>query len=77
MPKSVGPDLSVSQTAEKIHGEASSSAIRSVQRLIQRGVFPGAHKLNPSKKTSPYLIPVVEVDAFLATEKKRGQSRKD
>ena len=73
MPKTAVPDLSVSQTAVKIYGEASGSTVRSVQRLIQRGAFPGARKLDPSKHTSPYLIPSVEVDAFIAAEKKRGQ----
>ena len=76
MPKSVANVMSVSQTAEKVYGEANGNTIRAVSRLIHRGVFPGAHKLDPSKRTSPYLIPVVAVDAFLAAEKKRGQASK-
>ncbi len=76
MPKSVGPDLSVSQTAVRIYGEESAATAKAVQRLIQRGALPGARKLDPSKRTSPYLIPEVVVDAFLAAKKRRGQTGK-
>ncbi len=77
MPKTAGPDLSVSQTAVRIFGEESAATIKAVQRLIQRQALPGARKLDPSKRTSPYLIPEAAVDAFLAAEKKRSQSKED
>ena len=35
-----------------------------VRNLIERGHFPGAHKIDPSRKNSPLLIPEEEVEAF-------------
>jgi len=74
MPKAQVREMSISQAAIKIFGEKSYRTLKAVQRLIHAGVFPGARKLDPELKTSPYLIPEVEIDAFLAAKKKRGQS---
>lgn len=46
--------------------------------MCKNGKFPGARKLEPHKKTSPWLIPVADVEAYLAekaqTKKKRAQA---
>lgn len=75
MPKSAGNLLSVSQATEKIRAALGDVTIRTVQREVVRGSFPGARKLDPTKHTSPYLIPEAEVDAFIA-ERKRAQTHK-
>jgi hypothetical protein len=67
--------MTVSQAALKIFGEKSHRTIKAVQRLIHAGVFPGARRIDPEFKTSPYLIPEVEIDAFIAAKKKRGQAK--
>jgi hypothetical protein len=77
MPKKQVRDMTVSQAAMKIFGDKTYATVKVVHRLIQAGTFPGVRRLDPTQKTSPYLIPEVEVDAFLAAEKKRGQSMKD
>lgn len=69
--------MTVSQAAVKIFGTKSHRTVKAVQRLIQAGTFPGARQLDPELRTSPYLIPEVEVDAFIAAEKKPGQSSTD
>ena len=38
---------------------------RTIHRLIERGHFPGAHKIDPTRKRSPYRIPKVDVETFL------------
>jgi excisionase family DNA binding protein len=38
---------------------------RSVQEFINRGHFPGAHKLDPTRSNSPYRIPLRDVEKFL------------
>lgn len=77
MPKARTADMTVSMAAAKIYGEASPRTTRAVQRLIQRKVFPGVRLLDPDAKRPTYLIPEAEVDAFIATEKKRSQSKED
>ena len=66
--------MTVSQAALKIFGEKTHRTIKAVQRLIHAGVFPGARRIDPQFKTSPYLIPEVEIDAFIRAEKKRAQT---
>ncbi len=75
MPKAQVRDMTLSQAALKIFGEKSHRTIKAVHRLIHTGVFPGARKLVPEFRTSPYILPEAEVDAFIAA-KKRGQSAK-
>jgi len=64
--------MTVSQTVVKISGAKSYGTVKAVQRLIQARTFPGARRLDPEGKTSPYLIPEVEVEAFIGAKKKRG-----
>ena len=77
MPKTQARDRTVSQAATKIYGQKTHGTVKAVQWLIQAETFPGAHKVDPSVNNSPYFIPGVEVEAFIATNKKRGQSEKD
>ena len=77
MPKVQPLPMTVSQAALKIYGESTRRTQRTVQRLIQRKVFEGVQLLDPAAKRPTYLIPEVEVDKFIASEKKRGQSTKD
>lgn len=51
--------LRTCQVAEILHVDEST-----VRNLIERGHFPGAHKIDPSRKNSPLLIPEEEVEAF-------------
>lgn len=74
MPKSQGRPLTVALAAMKIFGEKTDRTTRAVLRLIDRGIFPGAYVADPSAKRSFHLIPETEVDAYLATRKKRGQT---
>ncbi len=69
--------MTVSQAALKIFGEKTFATVKAVHRLIHAGTFPSARQLDPTISTSPYLIPEVEVDSFIAAEKKRGQPVKD
>lgn len=45
---------------------------RTIIRWIKRGTFPGAYKSNPMLDTSPYVIPLEDVEAF--EEKRRGST---
>jgi hypothetical protein len=67
MPKAQTQLVTVSQAAMKIFGEKSHRTIKAVQRLILSGVFPGAHKIDPEFRRSPYVIPDDEVQAFIAS----------
>lgn len=52
-----------------------------VSYLIRAGKLPGAHKANPNKQTSVWLIPVASIEAYVAEKaeaealKKRAQSK--
>jgi predicted DNA-binding transcriptional regulator AlpA len=35
-----------------------------VQRYVKRGHFPGTYQLDPTMKTSPFLIPLSAVEQF-------------
>jgi excisionase family DNA binding protein len=41
-------------------------SIRTVQAWVTLGEFPNVHKLNPSKRNSPFRIPRADVEAFLS-----------
>jgi len=44
---------------------------KTIRNMIDRGKFPGARKINPDLKNSPYRIPISEVEALqLETETK-------
>jgi hypothetical protein len=75
MPKAQVRDMTISQAAVKIFGEKSYRTLKAVQRLVLAGTFPGARKLVPELKTSPYLIPEAEVDAFIAAKNKARPGR--
>ncbi len=47
---------------------------RTIVRWIDEGVFPGAFKVNPSIKNSPYLIPQSSIDEY---EQKREEERQE
>lgn len=44
-----------------------------VRLLIARGHFPGAHKIDGSRRNSPLLIPEEEVEAFQRQQKQGGK----
>lgn len=52
-------NLSVKEAARRLDVTPTT-----VTRWIKRGHFPGAHKLNPHGKNSPYRIPEDAVSAF-------------
>ncbi len=64
---------SVHQLAQRMseRGDTRSLGARQMQifRAIKAGEFPGAVKLNEGV-TSPWLIPVIEAEAWLATPKR-------
>ena len=37
---------------------------RTIQEFIDRGHFPGAHKMDPTRSNSPYRIPQRDIDRF-------------
>lgn len=69
MPKTEFNFLTLEEAAERL-----GVTVDWINKLIQRGEFPGARKVDPGKRTSPWLIPA---DSFLAYEKRRAQSDKD
>lgn len=48
--------------------------LRGVLKMIERGELPGSRKVDESKQTSAWLIPL---DALKAAQKKRAQSSSD
>jgi excisionase family DNA binding protein len=60
--------LSTSQVAERLGVNA-----RTVQRWAAAGRFPGAYRLDPDAKKSPYLIPEGDVEAFEERRKRSAQ----
>ncbi len=58
--------MTTSQVAELFQVDVSA-----VNDWIHAGKFPGAAKVDPTKRNSPYLIPTAEVEAF---KKERDQS---
>lgn len=58
--------------------EMMKSYPKRILRLIEGGAFPGAYKVS-TYKTAPYLIPLDEVESYIAkqkAEKKRGAATK-
>lgn len=50
---------------------------RTIARWVSKGCFPGAIKVNPQFKHSPYLIPIVAIEDFEASreiERKTDES---
>ena len=45
---------------------------RTVIRYIEDGSLPGAFKMNPKKRNSPYKIPKSSVDAFVVMRQAAG-----
>ncbi len=71
MPKTtVVPDLSTAEVPAVL-----KVSQRTVKNLIDRGHFPHAYKLDPTRSNSPYRIPRKDLDAYL--KKQRGQSASD
>ena len=62
-------DLTTAQVAERL-----GIIRKSVRGLIERGHFPNARKL--PGKTTTYLIPLSDVEAFLAVREARKQKRR-
>lgn len=65
------PDLTADQTKELL-GVTTREA---VVAMCNRGEFPGARKLEPDKRTSPWLIPVADVEAYAAKRLRKKQKR--
>lgn len=55
---------SVSELAELLN-----VTTRTVRNLIQRGRFPGAHRIDPGSEKSSYRIPRKDVEAFLVSQR--------
>jgi predicted site-specific integrase-resolvase len=53
--------VSVTEVAERL-----SVTTRTVTRWITQGCFPNAYKKNPYLKSSPYVIPLEDVESFEA-----------
>lgn len=45
---------------------------RAIAKWVQQGIFPGAYKVNPLGISSPYRIPIEDIEAFEALRKKRA-----
>ncbi len=58
--------LSTGQVAERLGVDP-----RTVQRWVAAGRFPGAYRLDPDAKQSPYVIPSSDVTAFEARRQMR------
>ncbi len=68
MPQSQVSDMTVAQIAEMFNVDVSA-----VHDWIYAGKFPGARKIDPTRRNSAYLIPIDEVLAF---KKERDQAAK-
>jgi excisionase family DNA binding protein len=44
---------------------------RTIRNLINRGRFPGAHRIDPDSKKSTWRIPVSTVDKFQEKQQKK------
>jgi len=55
--------LTVIQVTEILH---CSHAYVSI--LVKRGHFPGARKMDPSRRNSPYRIPRKDIEAYLKAQ---------
>ena len=51
--------LTVAEVAERLDVHP-----RTIVRWIKDGTFPNAYKKNPSKKTSPFVVPLKDVETF-------------
>lgn len=54
--------ISTSEAAERL-----GVTQRTIARWVSKGCFPGAIKVNPQFKHSPYLIPVSAIEEFEAS----------
>ena len=61
---SINGMITVSQAAER-----SELGTRYILDEIERGTFPNARRLDPTKATSPYLIPEKDFEKWLKTKK--------
>lgn len=52
--------LTVDEVATRLHVTP-----RTVRNLIQRGHFPGAHKMDPSAQRSTFQIPQSDLDDYI------------
>ncbi len=48
-----------------------------VHNLIKRGHFPGAHKLDPTRKNSHTRIPKAEVEAYIQSIQPQQQQKEN
>ena len=60
-------NLTVAQVAEILEVQP-----RTVRLYIERGHFPGAYKLDPTRKKSQYRIPQRDVTNFLAKQGRKS-----
>jgi hypothetical protein len=48
----------------RLHQKRRVDGQQSTRLLIAEGRFPGTYKLDPKKQTSPYRIPIQDIEAF-------------
>ncbi len=65
----MGKLLSVTDVAEQL-----GVTVRTVQRWVRDGHFPGAFKVGPGK-TSPYVIPVEDFEAYIEARRQEQARR--
>ena len=56
--------LTVEQAAQRL-----GVTTRAVRKWIRKGRFPNAYKLDPYGQTSPFRIPIKDIEAFEASRK--------
>ena len=64
--------LTVNESAEIIGCDP-----RTVHRLCVRGELDGARKLDPTKRTSAWLIPTAAVEKYLAAKATKTEAKED
>ena len=79
------PETTTATTPREITGDDAMELLgittrQGVSYLIRAGKLPGAHKANPNRQTSVWLIPVASIEAYVAekalAEQKRAQAAK-
>jgi excisionase family DNA binding protein len=70
MPKSAARDY---YTTKEIAAMMAVS-ITTVAEMIKRGRFPGAYKIDPALRNSPYRVPKTSYEKFL--QEQRGKATK-